>query len=212
MKNNTKAIYMAILAIMTWIGLCVQFYISTEKYMSQGRTFGGAIVQLLSYFTIQNNLLIALALTVLLLWPASKWGSFFSKLSVLSALTLYITIVCLVYQIVLRRQHTQHGLFKFCDEILHTLSPPLFVLFWLIFVDKGKLAWSKAFSWLIYPLIYFIFIIARGVITGYYPYSFIDGTKLNLGQIAVNFFFLLLTFLAIGLIYIGISRLSKKQT
>jgi len=139
-------------------------------------------------------------------------GTFFSKPSVLSALTLYITIVCLVYQIVLRRQHTQHGLFKFCDEILHTLSPPLFVLFWLIFVDKGKLAWSKAFNWLIYPLIYFVFIIVRGVITGYYPYSFIDGTKLNLGQIAVNFFFLLLTFLAIGLIYIGISRLSKKQT
>ena len=70
---------MAILAIMTWTGLCVQFYISTEKYMAQGRTFGGAIVQLLSYFTIQNNLLVALTITVLLLWPKSKWGRFFQS-------------------------------------------------------------------------------------------------------------------------------------
>jgi len=211
MKNNIKIPYMAVLAIMIWIGLVIQFYISTEKYLSQGRTFGGAIVHLLSYFTIQNNLLIALALTVLLLKPLSSWGRFFSSPSVLSALALYITIVCLVYQIVLRREHTQHGLFKFCDEILHTLSPPLFILFWLRFVDKGKIAWSKAFNWLIYPLIYFLYIIARGAITGYYPYSFIDGTKLTYGQIAVNFFFLLLTFLALGMAFIGISRLQKKS-
>jgi len=210
MKQQIKIIYMAVLAILIWLALGIQFYISTIKYMGGGRTFGGAIVQLLSYFTIQNNFLVALALTLLLLWPASKWGQFFSGPSVLGALSLYIVIVGLVYQLILRKEHTQYGWFRFCDEVFHSVSPPAFLLFWLVFTGKGNLPWGKAFSWLIYPFIYFIYIIVRGAITGYYPYSFIDGNKLSYGQIGVNFIFLLVTFLLIGFGLIGISRLAKK--
>ncbi|MES2426166.1 MAG: Pr6Pr family membrane protein [Bacteroidota bacterium] len=211
MKNNIKTVYMAILAIMVWCGLVIQFYISTEKYMSQGRTFGGAIVQLISYFTIENNILVALALTALLLWPSSKLGSFFSRPSVLGAITVYITIVCLVYQLVLRGQHTQYGWFRFCDEILHSISPPMFVLYWLLFIPKAKLAWGKAINWLLFPLLYCFYILIRGAISNYYPYSFIDGTKLTYLQIFINCVFLLLAFLSVGLAVIAINRFGKKD-
>lgn len=211
MKQQTKIIYMAILAVLVWLALGIQFYISTVKYVAEGRTFGGAIVQLLSFFTIENNFLVALALTLMLLWPASKWGQFFSKPSVLGGISLYIIIVCVVYQLILRKEHTQVGWFRFCDEVFHSVSPPMFLIFWLVFITKGKLPWSTAFSWLIYPFIYFIYIIGRGAFTHYYPYSFIDGNKLSYGQIGVNFVFLLITFLLIGFGLIGISRLAKKQ-
>lgn len=202
---------MAALAILVWVSLVIQFYISTEKYLSQGRTFGGAIVQLLSYFTIQNNFLVALALTLLLLAPKSKWGQFFSRPSVLGALSLYIVIVGLVYQLILRKEHTQYGWFRFCDEVFHSVTPLAFLAFWLVYITKGNLPWSKAFNWLIYPLIYFVYCIARGAMSGYYPYSFIDHNKLTYGQIAANFVFLLITFLLIGFGLIGISRLAKKS-
>lgn len=202
---------MAVLAILVWLALGIQFYISTIKYMAEGRTFGGAIVQLLSFFTIQNNFLVALALTLILLWPLSKWGKFFSTPSVLGGLSLYIIIVCVVYQLILRKEHTQYGWFRFCDEVFHSVSPPMFVIFWLVFITKDSLPWTKAFSWLIYPLIYFIYIIARGALTGYYPYSFIDGNKLTYAQISVNFVLLLIAFLAIGSGLIGITRLARKN-
>ncbi|GAA4088791.1 hypothetical protein GCM10022392_07530 [Mucilaginibacter panaciglaebae] len=202
---------MAVLAILVWLALGIEFYISTIKYMAEGRTFGGAIVQLLSFFTIQNNLLIALSLTLLLLAPASKWGRFFSKPSVLGGLSLYIIIVCVVYQLILRKEHTQHGWFRFCDEVFHSISPPMFVIFWLVFITKDNVPWSKAFTWLIYPFIYFIYIITRGTFTGYYPYSFIDGNKLTYAQIGINFVLLLITFLIIGFGLIGISRLAKRN-
>lgn len=211
MKQRIKMNYMAILAILIWIALVIQFYISTNKYMHEGRTFGGAIVQLLSYFTIQNNFLVALALTLMLLWPESKWGKFFSKPSVLGALSLYIIIVCVVYQLILRKEHTQHGLFRFCDEVFHSVSPPVFLIFWLVFITKGNLPWGKAFTWLIYPLIYFVYVIGRGLLTGYYPYSFLDHNKLTFERIGINFVFLLITFLIIGFALIGISRLAKKR-
>lgn len=211
MKQRTKINYMAILAILIWLALGIQFYISTIKYMNQGRTFGGAIVQLLSFFTIQNNFLVALALTLMLLAPKSKWGHFFSKPSVLGGLALYIIIVCIVYQLILRKEQTQYGLFRFCDEVFHSVSPLAFLIFWLVFITKDKLPWGKAFNWLIYPLIYFVYLIGRGALTGYYPYSFLDGNKLTYAQIGINFIFLLMAFLIIGLGLIGVSRLAKKQ-
>jgi hypothetical protein len=212
MKHTIKTAYMAMLTIMIWVGLFIQFYISTIKFLSEGRTLGGAIVHLCSYFTIQNNFLVALALTVLLLWPTSKLGRFFSNPPVLTAMSVYMVIVCLVYQLVLRPQHIQYGWFKFCDEIFHSISPPLFILFWLIFVDKPKIPWAKAFNWLLYPLLYCFYILIRGAISNYYPYSFIDGTKLTYMQIFINCIFLLIAFLSIGLILIGITRLSKKRS
>lgn len=211
MKQQVKTIYMAALAILIWLSLGIQFYISTVKYLTEGRTFGGAIVQLLSYFTIQDNILVALALTFILVAPTSKWGRFFSKPSVLGAITLYIFIVGLVYQLVLRREHTLYGWFSFCNEVFHSVSPLMFVLFWLIFVNKGNLPWSKAFNWFIYPLIYFIYAIVRGALNGYYPYSFIDGNKLTYGQIGINFIFLFIAFVIVGFGVIGTSRLAKKH-
>jgi hypothetical protein len=202
---------MALLAIMIWLALVIQFYISTEKYLSQGRTFGGSIVHLLSYFTIENNILVALAMTLLLLAPQSKWGKWFAKSTTLAAMCVYITIVLLVYQLVLRGQHVQLGWFRVCDEIFHSISPPMFILFWLLFIPKVKLPWAKAINWLLYPLIYCVYILVRGAISNYYPYSFIDGTKLTYGQITVNCFFLLLAFLSLGLLFIGIARVVQKR-
>jgi hypothetical protein len=212
MKNTIKTAYMSLLAAIIWLALFIQFYISTVKMLSEGRTLGGAIVHLWSFFTIQNNFLIALALTVLLLWPASKWGRFFSNPSVLTAMGVYIIIVCLVYQLILRPQHTQYGWFKFCDEIFHSISPPMFILFWLIFTDKPRIPWTKAFNWLLYPLLYCFYILIRGAISHYYPYSFINGNKLTYMQIFINCIFLLIAFLSFGLILIVVTRLQKKQS
>ncbi len=197
---------MALLAVMVWIALIIQFYISSVKFLADGRTLGGGLVQLWSYFTIQNNLLVALAMTVPLLWPASKPGKLLAKPSILTAFAVYITVVGLVYQIILRPQVTQYGWFAFCDEILHSLCPPMFILYWLIFVDKLKMPWRLALNWLSYPFIYCIYILIRGGISGYYPYSFIDGNKLSYPQIFINCVFLLILFLGLGIILIAIKR------
>jgi hypothetical protein len=201
---------MASLATIAWCALCLQFYISIEKFLGSGRTLGGAIVHLLSYFTIQGNLLVALSLTTILLVPASALGRFFAKPSIITSIGVYITIVFLVYQLVLRGQHTPVGLFKLADELLHTFNPAAFVLFWLIFIPTGRIAWLKALTWLVYPLLYCFYILIRGYISGYYPYSFIDGNKLNGQQIFINCVFLLFAFLSIGLLFIAIARLFKK--
>lgn len=202
---------MALLAIIVWFGIGLQFNISTKLYLSQGRTFGGAIVQLLSYFTIQNNILVALALTLLLVRPASAWGKFFSRPSVLTAIAVYIAIVGLVYQLILSKQHHYEGLFILADNILHAVCPVLFIMFWLLFVPKDTLKWNNCLYCLIYPLIYLIYILTRGAISALYPYNFIDANKLSYRQITINSVLLMLAFLSVWAAFIAIGKLLKKE-
>ena len=40
--------------------------------------------------------------------------------------------------------------------------------------------------WLLYPLVYIIFVLTRGSYSGFYPYPFIDLTKLSILQVFTN--------------------------
>jgi hypothetical protein len=212
MKNRSviTLIYAVFNALIVWFGLALQFYISIERYLALGRTLAGSLVQIFSYFTILSNLLVAIVLTVILIKPNSAAGKFCSRLSVLTATTVYIVIVGLVYNLVLRQIWDPQGLFKLADDLLHTISPLLFLFFWLLFVQKYPLQWKVIFNWAIYPIIYLIYSLLRGVASGLYPYDFIDAKQIGYGQTAINSFFVLLAFLAVSAIFIGITRTSKK--
>jgi hypothetical protein len=211
MRNKISIAYTALTALIVWFGLILQFYISTEKYIIEGRTFTGAFIQILSYYTIQTNLLIAIALTAFLWKPGSAWGRFFSRTTVLTAIAVYITIVGLIYAFVLKGIWQPEGLFKLADNLLHTVSPVMFVLLWLIFVRKEKIKWNQLFSWAIFPFLYLIYSLIRGAITGDYPYNFINAALISYQQIAINAVLVLLLFLFISACFIAVSRLLKKS-
>ncbi|MFD0750128.1 Pr6Pr family membrane protein [Mucilaginibacter calamicampi] len=211
MKNKVKLTFAALLAILLWIGIVLQFYISIPDYLDKGRTLGGAIVQLLSYFTIQTNFLLALLLSLLVIKPQSKWARFFAQPHVISAMAAYITIVGLVYHFMLRTQFHPVGLFKVTSDIFHIVSPIAFIAFWLFLVNKPLIKWINILLWLVYPLIYTIYILVRGALTGYYPYNFLEVNTLGYGKVMANCGFLLVGFIILNAIFILISRLSAKQ-
>jgi hypothetical protein len=212
MKNKIKLIFAALLAIILWFGIVLQFYISIPDYLEKGRTLGGAIIQLLSYFTIQTNFLLAFLLTLLVLKPQSKWGLFFAAPYVIGAMAAYITIVGLVYHFMLREQFHPVELFKVTSDIFHIISPVAFIVFWLFLVDKTKIKWINTFLWLVYPLLYTIYILIRGAFTGLYPYNFLEVNTLGYGKVMANCGFLLVGFIILNALYIFISRLTAKQT
>jgi hypothetical protein len=71
--------YTGIIAILGWFALALQFYISINLYVGAGWTVGTAIIQILSFFTILTNLLVAVNLTVICLLPHSRSNNFFFK-------------------------------------------------------------------------------------------------------------------------------------
>jgi len=201
----------AVAAIIVWGTLGLQFYISVQLYMSKGITFAGGIIQVLSYFTILINILVAVTYTYIALSPNTKPGKFLVRSSTITATAVYIGIVGFIYNLVLRDQWNPQGWFKVADTLLHTVSPTLFVVFWLIFVPKENLKWQLAIKWLLFPFLYLIYSLIRGQIIGTYPYFFVDVARFGYKQTAINCSLVLLAFVSFGLVFISISRLLSKE-
>jgi len=212
LSAKIKRTYTALIVLVVWLALVLQFSISITTMVTGNRTAGGIVVQFFSYFTILGNLLVVLSLSVLLFKPISKSGRYFSSSSVLTAAALYITIVGLVYNVVLRPLYHPQGVAKLADELLHSLNPVLFIIYWLAFVTKGTLNWKNAFTWLWCPFLYLLYILIRGALSGLYPYPFVDVAQFGYGQILFNCFILLFVFLGLGFLFVFINKLMGKAS
>jgi hypothetical protein len=205
--NNKKSekIFLALGALTSSIAVILQFYLIIANRKDDVLS---TVVRFFSYFTILSNILVALCF--LFLWRKPQKFAFFSKPVNITAIAVYITIVGIVYNTVLRNLWEPQGLQYYVDELLHSVVPIMFVLYWLVFAPKNKLEWKDAFSFLIYPLIYMAFIGIRGAITKEYPYPFVDVVSLGYEQVFINAGYLFVAFLAFSLAYIAIAKLVEK--
>jgi len=197
---------MAISAVLGWIALILQFYVTISYSLSKGMSFLGGVVAYFSYFTILTNLLVAVSYTFQLLKPKSGLGKFFSDPKVKSAIAVYITFVGLGYSLLLRHLWKPQGIGWVADELLHDVTPVLYVIYWFMAAPKGILNWKNIAPWLIYPAIYFIYALIKGSITGVYPYPFIDLDELGIKGLLINLILLIIGFSVMGFIYVATNR------
>ena len=203
--------YMIFIAIITWLSLALQLYIMTGNKLSNGFALFVATCNFFSYFTVLTNLLVALSLSFILLRPSSSLVQFFSKPATLSAITLYIFIVGLTYNMLLRTTWAPRGVQKWVDEALHVFVPLLFIVFWAVFVPKGSLKWTHPFRWLIYPVIYLTYALLRGEFTGFHAYPFINTAQLGYGRVLLNAGGLMIVLIVSGLIIVGVDKLMSRS-
>lgn len=208
-STATKKLAAAGIAIIAWIALIVQFYLIQQTTNITGYSTLKVTTNYFSYFTILSNLLIAVSLTSSVVAPSSALGSFFSKVTVQTAIAVYIFIVGLVYNTVLRGITTLTGLEWIVDNMLHVLVPLLYVLYWFIFTPKKVLQWKNLAPWLIFPAVYLLYSLLRGPMADWYPYPFLHAGKFGYGQVAINSVFVLLAFLLVGLGAIAWNRQGK---
>lgn len=210
--SKTASIGIIAIALVVWFSVILQFTISIDLFLHQGRTVGGAIVHLLSFFTILSNILVGCCLLAMQLKPTSAFQRFFATNSVITGIALYITIVGLVYNIVLRSLWHPLGLFKLADEFLHSFNPLAFVAIWFVLVPKYKLKLSQALTWLVFPVLYLVYILARGAVYNLYPYPFLNVDNLGYQQVLINSFFMMIAFLIFDTIFFLLNnRLADKR-
>ncbi|MEO5592946.1 MAG: Pr6Pr family membrane protein [Chitinophagaceae bacterium] len=202
-SSPSRKVFLAVMVILGWFALIAQFYINTTNKIT---SIPEMIIRYFSFFTIQTNLIVAICFTVLLFNPDSKWGNFFSKQQTLAAVTVYIIIVGLIYNIILRFLWAPEGLQKIVDELLHSIIPVLALIYWLVFAAKNKLEWKNIPTWLIYPFAYIIYILIRGSVSGFYPYPFINSIQLGLNKVLVNSVGIAVVFIFMSLILVTIAK------
>ena len=195
-----------LLCILGWFALTGQFYLIIKNRIT---SIPETITRYFSYFTILTNLIVAVCCTVLLKDSNSGLNKFFSKRNALTAIVVYITIVGLVYNTILRFLWKPEGLQWLIDELLHSVIPFLFIVFWLFFVEKGKIPLKNVLAWLLYPLIYLIYILIRGAASSFYPYPFIDVEKIGYNKTLINSSGMLVAFLAVSILFVALNRLKR---
>jgi len=204
-----KRLYLAALAILAWTAVVLQLYlILAHRVASVPET----ILRFFSFFTILTNILVALCCTLVLFKPGSGWGAFFGRPQTMTALTLYIAVVGIIYNVILRMLWSPRGLQFVVDELLHSVVPLLFFLYWLFFVPKNALHWKHIFPWLLYPTLYCVFILVRGALSGFYPYPFVNVHELGYGPVLRNAAGIVVVFLLIAVVLTGAAKIIGRTT
>ena len=186
----------AFIALVCWVGIGLQFWASfTFRHYDLVLT----LWTLARFFTIICNLALAITMT------AVAAGRRVSPL-VLGGMTLAILLVGIVYGTLLRGLHPLTGLPLIANYLLHDVSPIAMALYWLFFVPRGRLRWSAPWWWVIFPLAYLVYALARGQLDHHYPYPFIDVSKLGWTQVALNAGGIALAFILAGFGLVWVDR------
>ena len=129
MKNKLSHLF----AVIAWFAVLTQYYL-----MMENRVFSmlETTIRFFSFFTILTNLLVAHYFSLSLVKKKEGYLSIINKSGTLTAITIYITVVGLVYQILLRHIWDPKGMQRVVDELLHSVIPILVIIFWYLYEDK----------------------------------------------------------------------------
>ena len=210
-STATIRAYAAIAGTIVWLALILQFYLVTTVSINQGPGVLVSTARFFSYFTILTNTLVALAYTVPLILPRSRWGQFFSHANVRTAIAVYIALVNLIYSLALRNVWNPQGWQLVADRVLHDVNPILYIVFWFLFVPKSTVQWRNLPAWLIYPLVYIVFVLVQGAISNWYPYPFLEVGKFGYPQVLLTTAILAAGVCVASAVFVVIARLTQRN-
>jgi hypothetical protein len=180
-----------VIALIGLLGILLQLWVSAHLAVRNGHSLLYGVLHALCYFTVLTNILVTIIAARLALGGRLAPGT-------LAAVAVYILVVGLIYSLLLRSSWAPAGLHRLADEILHDVTPALFVLWWLLCAPKNGLHWGQPVKWLGYPLAYFASSVLLGALTGRYLYPFADIDTHGLDTVLRNGALLLLLFCGLG--------------
>lgn len=202
--------FVAVAALAGWAGLAIQQYLILYSRWSSGASLLGGLISFLSFFTVLTNTLVVVVLSYWLVKRESAGKRFFLAPVISSGIAVSIVVVSLAYNLLLRHLWTPEGFQFIADELLHDVMPVLFLIFWWRCVPKGSLRVRHIAGWVIYPLVYFAYVLLRGHLLGQYQYPFIDVDSLGYPQVFVNAGGILLGFIVIALAVVWLDNRLKR--
>ena len=163
---------------------------------------GMTVVQLLSFFTIQSNIIVA----VYCFASMRKQKFILNSSGFFGLALLNITITGVIFFLLLRNIYQPEGISYLTNIMLHYITPILMLLVFVVIRDRRPFEYKYVVYWMLYAAAYLGYSMARGAVIGTYPYPFIDLTKLSFGQVAVNSVSIAAAFGVIALLFVVIDR------
>lgn len=198
---STKRILAAGLSILALTGLIWQFQLNGSK--PDLADWGPRAWDMLRYFTILTNLLVALLMAKVAL--GRPIGA-----NTAVTITLSIIMVGIIYRLLLAPEVPLQSPNWYPDFLMHVAVPVLMPLWWLAYGDK-PLRLSAMPLWLGLPAAYCAYALVRGWLTASYPYFFFDIGRFGLGTVLLYCAGLVAVFALCGLALWLVARLVTRR-
>jgi len=168
------------------------------------------VVNFLSFFTILSNALSAIMLLI------GAWFAFRAPVDpvgyniVRASVVTYMATTFVVYNLLLRDiSLDQATTLPWSNEILHVWAPLYVVLDWVLAPGRRTIAWTRIWTIAIFPIVWVVYTMIRGAVTGWYPYPFLNpAVSPGVGYDGVTVYVIAIAafILLVGTGIIGISR------
>lgn len=170
---------------------------------------GGNVLRLFwvmgAYFTIWINVIVAVTFALMLVTGGLGTAGWHG------AVVLWIGTVGLIYNTILLGIWAPQGLGWWADMGLHTAVPLLCLFWWVAFAPKSPLTIGHPLRWAVLPLVYCIYALVRGQMTGLYAYPFIDVGVLGWVRTVLNCVVLTVGFVLAGYAVVLVARVLPAQ-
>ncbi|GAA4726976.1 Pr6Pr family membrane protein [Nocardioides endophyticus] len=145
------------------------------------------------YFTVESNLLVAIAAVTLALDPTHD-GRGWRVLRL--AGTVAITVTAVVHFFLLRPLLDLDGLDWLADKSLHMVVPALAIIGWLAWGPRPRVTRRVVVLALLFPIVWTAWTMLFGAVDGWYPYPFLDPDEkgwaaVSVALVGITAFFLL---------------------
>ena len=165
----------------------------------RGSSLPGRIIRVLSFFTIQSNLLCGIVSGQLAARP-DRDGPAWRPLRL--AALFGITVTGIVYSTVLAAIHEPNGTAETAvNAVVHYIVPIMMIVGWLALGPRPRIDRSTVLLSLLFPVLWMACTLVRGAIWKWYPYPFLDVASHGYARVAVNALLVTVVFGAVASLF-----------
>lgn len=157
------------------------------------------------YFTIQSNIVVAVAFALTLVAAARRKRGDALLSGFRGAATVYIATTGVVYNTLLVGASVSNTV-PWSNDVLHRWIPLYAVLDWLLFSDRARLPLRHVWWFLVYPAVWLVVVLVRGATDGWVPYPFLDPAQ-GYGVVTLYCLGVAVFIGLMGILVVGMSRL-----
>jgi hypothetical protein len=162
---SADRILAALIAGVGIAALSAQFAVTSGRLAQPDAAL--ALWQMAGYFTVLTNLLVTGYFAAIALGRRIRPGG-------AGGPVLWIAMTGVTYRALLSGLWSPQGLAWWADQGLHSATPVLTILWWLRFAPPARPDAARTAGWLLWPLAYCAYALARGTATGFWAYPFLD--------------------------------------
>jgi hypothetical protein len=159
-----------------FFGLLTLAAIGTQLVIQIQNRF--SVVNFFSYFTNLSNIFAAVVMIIGAVYLLSNRAPTAIDDIIRGTSVVCMALVGIVFSVLLRDVDLG-ALLPWVNIVTHYVMPIVVVLDWLYQPPQSKLAVKQMAYWLIFPLLYLAYSIARGAIVGFYAYPFFNPAKVS---------------------------------